>query len=1215
GITLAEYLALTGAAAADNCNIASVTYQDRQSGSCPIVVTRTWRITDNCGNAATVSQTIYIDDTTPPTFTVPNDTVICRSLDCSYNINTSITGDVTDEADNCDTSLDAVYSDDISGASDCSNLGLVVRTWTLTDNCGNMTTRTQNIWIEPVVTISAKEDTLCDGYQTNIFVESNNTTFYGTRYTWTVVDNPEVLGETNSSGYGQMIGTAIENNLDNTSDRPQVVKYTITPWTIDINGDNKCNGIPIAINIWVNPTPRIVPSITAQRICTGDATEVKITSPTVMTHGELRFDYTVSLTGVPGDLTGDTNPQNDLIKGDIISFNYENHSDTVQSVNYHILPRSVGTGCPAGLIETAEVKVHPLPVLDLIDSNPLTCDSNNDLELTAVVAKGTGPLEIIWDGGPATFDPEAHYNDTVISDLKGGFYIVTVRDFLGCVNTVSGEFFESPPAVAFTTEYKPPLYRYTISCPGGNDGEIQINCWNGPSFPYYYWVVKNNQDTIRIDTLFNTSDFDYITGLGEGTYDWILKDDNDCRYYSTTPLILEAPDSIDVTYEISDYLGYNISCKGYSDGEISVVDITGGNGNYSYFWYTFDGFISGDNTLDHLSNIPAGTYYLEITDILGCQRMDTFLIIEPDGITLESYDLSLSPDGNYNISCYGGNDGFITLNFGGGSGEYSYIWTGPEGAALQINEKDQQGLIAGTYNLVVTDANGCTMPFEFILTEPDSLEIVMEPTYTFDFTYNINCYGGTGDIDITVSGGSPAGYTYEWSSPDGTGLVPDAQDQTGLTSGMYIVKVTDLNECILIDSITLSEPPPLSVEHEVTNITCASPGRDNGSITLTVQGGAQSYSYLWSNGATTRDISGLTEGWYYVTITDDYGCTLEDSSYVALPPPLEFNKDTSDYNGYNISCYNKNDGFINITMTSGQEPFIYTWTGPDGFISNTSSISNLYAGEYILLVEDNNYCTVTDTTILTQPDSLMMNLAISASNDGGYNINCYGDSTGSIEILPVNNVGYVDFFWTDGYMQSVRTSIPAGTYGVMIVDDNYCSADTVITLTQPDPIIISAEIIQPYCKDLPDGEITIHASGGIPEYSYLWFDNSASTYRDNVTAGEYRVTVTDNNGCSVTETIIVTSEREVCITIPNAISPNGDNINDYWNIDLIELYPEAEIRIFNRWGELVWASEKGYPQPWDGTSNGRKLPVDSYHYIINLHDGTRPVIGDVTIIR
>ncbi len=270
-----------------------------------------------------------------------------------------------------------------------------------------------------------------------------------------------------------------------------------------------------------------------------------------------------------------------------------------------------------------------------------------------------------------------------------------------------------------------------------------------------------------------------------------------------------------------------------------------------------------------------------------------------------------------------------------------------------------------------------------------------------------------------------------------------------------------------------------------------------------------------------------------------------------------------------------------------------------------------------MTVEDNNYCTFTDTTFLTQPGQLIMGLEISESDFGGFNVNCYGDSTASIAIIPENNVGEVDYNWTDGYNQPERTGLGVGTYGVLIVDENSCSVDTVITLTQPEPVSFTAEVVQPYCKDKPDGEINIEAMGGyvISDYTYLWFDNSTSSYKDNVAAGEYWLTVTDDNGCSVTDTIIVTSERDNCLTIPNAISPNGDNINDVWNIDLIELYPEAEIRIFNRWGELVWASEKGYPQPWDGMSNGRKLPIDTYHYIINLHDGSKPAIGDITVLR
>jgi gliding motility-associated-like protein len=91
--------------------------------------------------------------------------------------------------------------------------------------------------------------------------------------------------------------------------------------------------------------------------------------------------------------------------------------------------------------------------------------------------------------------------------------------------------------------------------------------------------------------------------------------------------------------------------------------------------------------------------------------------------------------------------------------------------------------------------------------------------------------------------------------------------------------------------------------------------------------------------------------------------------------------------------------------------------------------------------------------------------------------------------------------------------------------------------------------------------------------------------------------------------------NETCLVIPKAFSPNGDLINDVWNIGLKELYPKMEVKIFNRWGEPVWRSEKGYPIPWDGKSNGAQLPIDSYHYIIDLHNGSRPLIGNVTIVR
>ena len=142
-------------------------------------------------------------------------------------------------------------------------------------------------------------------------------------------------------------------------------------------------------------------------------------------------------------------------------------------------------------------------------------------------------------------------------------------------------------------------------------------------------------------------------------------------------------------------------------------------------------------------------------------------------------------------------------------------------------------------------------------------------------------------------------------------------------------------------------------------------------------------------------------------------------------------------------------------------------------------------------------------------------------------------------------------------------------------------------------------------------------TGGVigTDYSYIWSDNSTGRNVSNILRGLYKVIVGDLNGCSVKDSVKVDPLNESCLIIPNAISPNDDLINDVWNIGMIELYPQMEIKIFNRWGEALWRSEKGYPKPWDGKSKGTELPIDSYHYIIDLHNGSKPIVGNVTIVR
>ncbi len=706
--------------------------------------------------------------------------------------------------------------------------------------------------------------------------------------------------------------------------------------------------------------------------------------------------------------------------------------------------------------------------------------------------------------------------------------------------------------------------------------------------------------------------------MSPGNYKLYLKDINGCSDYYTREANIVAPPQITVSFDKKVYAGgYNVSCKGYNDGSVWVKTVAGGSGGYTYLWYTIDGMITGPDNQNRLDNITKGTYYLITKDLNNCTKLDSVTLTEPQGMVLTGSDLSLSADGNYNISCSGGSDGFIKMNITGGSGTYTYSWTGPNGFTSSAG--DITGLKAGNYSCLVTDLNGCTlMPVPvYNLSEPAPLNVAVTPSVSVNGLHNINCYGGAGSIELTVTGGTTGNYTFVWGTADGSGLVSGQEDQYSLSAGTYNVTVTDLNGCQITKQITLTQPQALKTKLTPFHITCQSTGFDDGSIDLLMTGGVTPFIYAWSNGSTTEDLTGLTQGSYKVTVTDANGCVVADSAVINLPPPLSFTKEVSDYYGYGINCNGLSNGFIRINPQGGAAPFIYSWTGTNGFTSTSKDLFGLKAGDYNLMITDSNLCNATETIRLTEPGKLGMIVTLSASNSGGYNIDCTGGSTGSIGIDPVNQVGEVNYFWSDGSVDSTRTGLSAGDYGVIITDMNNCHADSVIRLTEPDSIKIMFDVSPPLCPDMPDGEISLTVTGGVrgTDYSYRWSDNSTGRNISNIVKGLYKVFVTDLNGCTVKDSINVEPLNESCLVIPNAISPNGDLINDVWNIQMVELYPQMEIKIFNRWGESVWRSEKGYPQPWDGRSNGNPLPIDSYHYIIDLHNGSRPIIGNVTIVR
>ncbi|MGQ9619507.1 MAG: T9SS type B sorting domain-containing protein [Bacteroidales bacterium] len=1106
----------------------------------------------------------------------------------------------------------------------------------VTDDYGNFTrSNSARLWVNkrPIATATpSAQDHECSNVPFTNIVLGETHGVPGTTYIWTRTEPSGITTTMPTGGTVPNIGDFLAGTFTNTTDAPITITFTIIPVG---PSPTFCTGETIYATITVNPTPRVIPVSLQDDLCdlrnANEAlnnTHITLTTPTVTTKGEMRFDYTVSLSGLPGQLVGDTTPAEDLLPNHIINLTYRNNTDTIQTVTYSITPKVNGLSCPVGLTVDHVVRIHALPLprvtpppsIDVLQ--PLTCTGGTGLAaLKAVISEGANPYDIIWRG------PVGYYmRDSVeIRNLSSGKYVVQVTDNIGCMRKDSIIIVPQLARGYINATIIQPG-NYHVTCIGDADGTVLISATSGITPPYNYWLVKDGTDTVSTGIFsnnLNLSDpttYRIVTGLATGVYTLYIRDKNGCNEENPKSVTLKPPPPVIVTFEKSQYPGgYNISCKGYNDGAVWVSAISGGRGGYKYYWYTFDGFIPGPVNTNRIDSITAGTYYLEVTDTLGCKTLFDVTLIEPQGIELANYRLSFSRDSSYNISCNGFSDGEINITITGGSGTYNFSWTGTGG--FTATTEDIYNLKAGTYTVTIADISNTTcilMPIPvFTLTEPDPLNIDVVKSISTDGNYNINCAGGIGSIDLTVTGGSTGNYRYVWSTDNGSGIIEGMGDQYALTAGSYNVVVTDSNRCMATAGINLTEPEPLAAELIPKHITCEVPGFDNGSIDLTVTGGIVPYTYLWSNGAVTEDVGNLTEGNYTVTATDFNGCNIIDSVKINLPPPVEFTSVVSDYNGYNISCSGYNNGFISINPVSGEAPFIYSWQGPDGFISSDQNISGLKAGQYQLVITDVSSCVAAGNFNLTEPGRLGINLLLSQSNDGNYNINCAGNNTGSIDAEAVNHVGAASYLWPDGFIGKSRAGLTAGTYRLIVMDQNGCHADTTVTLTEPDSIKIIFNVIPPFCPDSPDGELSIEVTGGIETggYNYRWGDNSTGNSLSGIGGGTYRVIVTDINNCIAVDSVKVEALNESCLVIPNAFSPNGDNINDEWNIGMKHLYPQMEVKIFNRWGELLWQSEKGYPQPWDGKSRGTILPIDSYHYIIELHDGKKPVIGNVTIVR
>jgi len=724
------------------------------------------------------------------------------------------------------------------------------------------------------------------------------------------------------------------------------------------------------------------------------------------------------------------------------------------------------TDANACIVSASVIVSQPTAVAASSTMTAETC-AGNDGTATAAGTGGTGAYTFQWDvaaGSQAT---------ATAVGLTAGSYDVTITDANGCQATSTATVIDGcvcTMTASATTDNN-------VSCNGGSDGQTTVTETGGNAPITYLW--SNGQTNAT------------ATGLGANTYSVTLTDNAGCT--ATSSSVVTEPVVVAVTASVSSsYNGADISCNGSSDGEATAAG-SGGTGAITYLWDV----AAGSQTTAIATGLAANTYGVIVTDVNGCTSSASVTVNQP---TVVAATMSMTSE-----TC-AGNDGTATAAGTGGTGAYTFLWdvaAGSQATATAV------GLTAGSYNVTVTDANGCIATNSISVN--DGCACPMTASAATD--NNVTCNGGLdGQATVTQVGGAPT-ITYLWSDGQVTATA------IGLAANTYTVTVTDAGGCTATGTAIVTEPTAVSLT-AVTDNNVSCNGANDGQATATSTGGTGTISYLWSDNQVTAVAVGLVANTYGVTATDASGCTSAGTATVTEPTAVLLTAVTDN----NASCNGASDGQATATATGGTGAIAYLWS--DG--QTTAVATGLVANTYGVTATDANGCTSSTTATVTEPTAVLL----TAVTDN--NASCNGANDGQATATGSGGTGAITYLWSDGQVTAVATGLVANTYGVTATDANVCTSATTATVTEPTAVALTASVTSNYngaeisCNGSSDGEATATGSGGTGAITYLWSDGQATAVATGLVANTYGVTATDANGCS--------SSASVTVNQPTAVS-------------------------------------------------------------------------------
>ncbi len=768
----------------------------------------------------------------------------------------------------------------------------------------------------------------------------------------------------------------------------------------------------------------------------------------------------------------------------------------------------------------------------------VSCHSGSDGEICLDV-RGVDPL-IVWENGS---------NDACLSGLSSGTYSVTVFDG-ACASVIEDIQITEPTPIQITKNLTTP------TCADRLDGAIALNTAGGTSPYTHFWNDNSN--------------FEDRNNLAAGQYIVSIVDFNNCTFSDT--IQLTAPDPLKILEEGRT----NISCSSEEDGSIQS-NIIGGTNPYFYNWQ--NGMLT-----PNLENLSDGNYELTVTDANGCNESKTFTIERPA-------PLNIQLDSIQNASCNGVNDGAIYVTAIGGTGEYAFNWS--NGASRANN----QNIRSGKYNLTLTDGNGCEVSDSFVVNAPPALSLgaaitsptcigstdgaitlevtgadvdtyrwndsttnadrvgIMNGIYSVTITdengcvldsifrveapqaFNVNittrppsCFDSfDGSIQLNVSNQNGLPPSFEWSNNSTT------QNLLDLKSDSYSATITDADGCQFVtDTIQLEAPDSISIlVQKISPVQCANEA--SGSIEIEVFGGVPPYKFSWNTSDTTKSLFDVEAGLYRLAVLDENSCAIEsDLLPVEQPEPIQLNYEIIQ----NEICQLENEEVdsLKLSVAGGIMPYSFDWNNGD----TTANIVGLKAGDYSVVVSDQNNCSVVIPSIKVKPSAsgfsirtLKQNVSCSNANDGDIFASVLGGTPPYLYHLSDGNI-------TTQNIDTLRFSnLSAGNYDLSITDNIGCTATAQnIFIAEPETINIVLNdngVKQVTCKNGADGAIDVTLTGGQSPYAFTWLntkDSIISQTEDlkNVVAGQYRLLVEDANGCQAQSRSYIIREPTTAIT-------------------------------------------------------------------------------------